>query len=218
MSPDERFLESVLKALEKVHLEAIIVGATAAIMHNAPILTRDIDLLIRDTELNRRKLEALSRELGGTPPASVSELTSTLRIIGTEIPIDILLDRIAGGLTFESLKSRPARFDVGGHTALVATLEDVIRIEGSCWQAQGTRDAADFARHGACEKGPRRGAFVTRSTLPLRHRAPTERGQKNSDLLESYLLLRGERLRRGDQIRRARCLLFSSTQCRLNVL
>jgi len=127
MSPDERFLESVLKALEKVHLEAIIVGATAAIMQDAPVLTRDIDLLVRDTELNRRKLEALSRELGGAPPISVSELTSTLRILGTEIPIDILLDRIAGGLTFESLKSRAVRMDVGGHTAVVAPLEDIIR-------------------------------------------------------------------------------------------
>jgi predicted nucleotidyltransferase len=127
MSPDERFLESVLKALETVHLEAIIVGATAAIMQDAPVLTRDIDLLIRDTELNRRKLDALSRELGGAPPTSVSELTSTLRILGTEIPIDILLDRIAGGLTFESLKLRAVRMDVGAHTAVVATLEDVIR-------------------------------------------------------------------------------------------
>ncbi|HZX64214.1 MAG TPA: hypothetical protein VFE76_02405, partial [Myxococcales bacterium] len=84
----------MLKALERVHLEAIIVGATAAIMQDAPVLTRDIDLLIRDTELNRRKLDALSRELGGAPATSVSKLTSTLRILGTEIPIDILLDRI----------------------------------------------------------------------------------------------------------------------------
>jgi hypothetical protein len=37
MSPDERFLESVPEALEKVHLEAIIVGATAAIIHDAPV-------------------------------------------------------------------------------------------------------------------------------------------------------------------------------------
>src|SRR5438067_4329842 len=109
MSPDERFLDVLLDALDQVHLEAIIVGATAAIMQDAPVLTRDIDLLIRDTGLNRKKLEALSRHLGGTSPAPVFELTNTLRILGTEIPIDILLDRIAGGLTFESLKSSAAR-------------------------------------------------------------------------------------------------------------
>jgi len=127
MSPDERFLDVVLQALEHVRLEAIIVGATAAIMQDAPVLTRDIDLLVRDTELNRKKLLALSERLGGMPPVPISELTSTLRILGTEIPIDILLDRIAGGLTFESLKSRAERIEVGGRTALVATLEDVIR-------------------------------------------------------------------------------------------
>jgi hypothetical protein len=52
MSPDERFLDTLLEALERVRLEAIIVGATAAIMHDAPVLTRDIDLLIRDTQMN----------------------------------------------------------------------------------------------------------------------------------------------------------------------
>jgi Nucleotidyl transferase of unknown function (DUF2204) len=127
MSPDERFLESLLDALEQVRLEAVIVGATAAIMHDAPVLTRDIDLLIRDTDLNRRKLDALSQRLGGASPARVSELTNTLRILGTEIPIDILLDRIAGGLSFERLKSRAAHVAVGKHTALVASLEDIIR-------------------------------------------------------------------------------------------
>jgi hypothetical protein len=54
MSPDERFVDSLLEALERVHLEAIIVGATAAVMHDAPVLTRDIDLLIRDTKMNQR--------------------------------------------------------------------------------------------------------------------------------------------------------------------
>src|SRR3954466_5221800 len=105
MSPDERFLHGLLDALARVHLEAIIVGATAAIMQDAPVLTRDIDLLIRDTEMNRKKLEALSQHLKGSPPAPISESSNTLRILGTEIPIDILLDRIAGGLTFESVKS-----------------------------------------------------------------------------------------------------------------
>jgi hypothetical protein len=90
MSPDERFLDLLLDALERVRLEAIVVGVTAAIMHDAPVLTRDIDLLIRDTKLNREKLQALSQHLKGMPPAPISELNNTLRILGTEIPIDIL--------------------------------------------------------------------------------------------------------------------------------
>src|SRR4051812_33778191 len=76
---------------------------------------------------DERKLRALSQHLDGTPPAPITELSNTLRLLGTEIPIDILLDGIAGGLTFESLKSRAARIAVGRHVALVATLEDVIR-------------------------------------------------------------------------------------------
>jgi len=102
MSPDEVFLEKLLEALEKARLEALVVGATAAVMQGAPVLTSDIDILVRDTPSNRRKIDALCA-------------------------VDVLFDRLAGGLTFESLRSRALRIPIRKQTALVATLEDIIR-------------------------------------------------------------------------------------------
>src|SRR5207244_4184476 len=126
MSPDEIFLEKVLAALERTQLEALIVGTAAAVMQGASLMTRDIDILVRDTDLNRRKLEQLSSELGAARPVPVSELSNTVTIAGADIPIDVLFGSMAGGLTFEGVRSRAVRISVGRHEALVAALADII--------------------------------------------------------------------------------------------
>ena len=124
---DERFLDDFVAALAEVRLDAIIVGNAASILHGAPVLTQDVDILVRDTALNRAKLKKLAAALGGTGPHEISELTKSLRILGTAVPVDILFNELSGGLRFESLRSRSARISTGDHTAMVASLEDVIR-------------------------------------------------------------------------------------------
>jgi predicted nucleotidyltransferase len=127
MSPDEAFLVALLRALQTTGLEAIIVGNAAAAIQGAPITTQDVDLLIRDTELNRDKLQRFAQTLGAARPVDVSELTSTQRIIGAAWPIDILFDAMSGGLPFASVRSRAKSIPIGELAATVASLEDVIR-------------------------------------------------------------------------------------------
>ena len=127
MGPDEGFLARLVEALVTTKLEALIVGATAAVLQGAPVMTRDIDLLVRDTPLNRKKLEAFARSLGAARPAPVSELTSTVAILGSELPIDVLFDRMSGRLSFASVRSRAVSLPVGKHVARLACLEDIIR-------------------------------------------------------------------------------------------
>lgn len=124
---DERFLDQLVAALAEVGLEAIIVGNTASILHGAPVLTQDVDLLVRDTARNRAKLKRLATALGGTGPHPISELTSTVRILGAAVPIDVLFNQLSGGLRFESVRSRSAGISTGSQVATVASLEDVIR-------------------------------------------------------------------------------------------
>jgi hypothetical protein len=126
MSHDEAFLERLLTALEQVGLEALIVGSTAAVLQGAPVMTQDIDLLVRDTPLVRRKLEKLGAALHAARPAAVSELSSALTILGAELPVDILFESLPGGLHFASLKSRAMKIAVGSKAALAASLADVI--------------------------------------------------------------------------------------------
>lgn len=53
MSSDESFLQDVVAALDRVGLEAIVVGTVAGVLNGAPVMTQDLDLLVRDTPKNR---------------------------------------------------------------------------------------------------------------------------------------------------------------------
>ena len=124
-SPDERYLAELALALNKVGLEAIVVGATAAVLQSAPVMTQDIDLLVRSTERNEQKLRALAALLGGSW-VRVSELSSVRTLVGTPMQVDLLFDVLPGGLRFESLRARAHRLRIDRTELLVADLADVI--------------------------------------------------------------------------------------------
>jgi Nucleotidyl transferase of unknown function (DUF2204) len=126
MSSDETFLREVMLALDRVGLEALVVGTVAAVLNGAPVMTQDLDLLVRDTPKNREKLARLAAELQIAAPVEVSELSRSVTLIGGALPIDILFDALPGGLTFEALRSRSSRVQIGDGAATVASLEDVI--------------------------------------------------------------------------------------------
>ena len=127
MSSDEAFVAELLRALEEVGLEAIVVGSVAAVMQGAPITTRDVDLLIRDTPRNREKLDALGSAVGAARPVQQSELSPVLTYLGARVPVDVIFDALPGELSFASLRSRSIEVTVGDRKAVVASLEDVIR-------------------------------------------------------------------------------------------
>ena len=115
----------MISALKTTGLEALVVGSTAAILQGAPLMTQDIDLLVRDTERNREKLATLCSALGGSA-VEITPLSTTKRIVGLAVGVDILFDEISGGLAFASLRSRAVEVEIGPAVAVVASLEDVI--------------------------------------------------------------------------------------------
>jgi len=130
MSSDlsERTLVELARALRVAKLEAIVIGNAASMLNGAPVTTQDIDLLIRDTKMNRRKLSHFADEIGGSVPMPVSELSKVEWIESRlAVPIEIHYDRISGGLTFSSVRSRAQIVDVGDEKLRVAALGDVIR-------------------------------------------------------------------------------------------
>src|ERR1044071_9598337 len=64
MPAERKFLEYLAAILDRAGLEAILVGNAAAQMHGAPVMTEDIDLLVRDTPLNRTKLARVAEIIG----------------------------------------------------------------------------------------------------------------------------------------------------------
>jgi hypothetical protein len=124
----EKTLAALARALRQARLEAIVIGNLASMLNGAPVTTQDIDLLIRDTRLNRRKLARFAEAIGGTAPVPVSELSKVEFIEGDlVVPVEIHYDRISGGLTFASLRARAELVPVGGEKLRVAALADVIR-------------------------------------------------------------------------------------------
>ena len=124
----ERTLVALAKALRAVRLEAIVIGNSASMLNGAPVTTQTIDLLIRDTGPNRRKLARFAKEIGGSAPVRISELSNIESIESAlAVPIEIHYDRIAGGLTFFFLRSRAQLVAVGREKLAVAALADVIR-------------------------------------------------------------------------------------------
>ena len=121
-------LVALARALRTARLDAVVIGNSGSMLNGAPVTTQDIDLLIRDTRLNRRKLIRFADELGGSAPMPVSELSRVEWIEGRlAVPVEIHFDRIAGGLTFASVRSRAQLVQVGDEKLRVASLEDIIR-------------------------------------------------------------------------------------------
>jgi hypothetical protein len=118
-------------------LEAIVIGNSASMLNGAPVTTQDIDLLVRDTRLNRRKLARFADEIGGAAPVAVSEMSNVESIEGRlAVPVEIHFDRIAGGLTFSAIRSRAELVTVGDETLAVAALADVIRSKRAANRAK----------------------------------------------------------------------------------
>jgi hypothetical protein len=124
----EKTLLALARALRVAKLEAIVIGNSAGMLNGAPVTTQDIDLFVRDTKANRRKLAVFAEEIGGSSPRPVSELGNVQYIEGDlAVPVEIRFDRIAGGLTFSSVRSRAQLVAIGDEKLAVAHLADVIR-------------------------------------------------------------------------------------------
>jgi hypothetical protein len=103
----EKTLVALARALRVARLEAVVIGNSASMLNGAPVTTQDIDLLIRDTKTNRRKLARFAEEIGGASPMPVSEQSNVEFIEGDlAVPVEIHFDRISGGLTFSSVRTR----------------------------------------------------------------------------------------------------------------
>jgi hypothetical protein len=135
MSPDEDFVRELVRAMRAVRLEGILIGSGAAILQGVPLLTEDIDLLVRDTPAVRKKLERLAEEMGGAW-VEISPLTRARRLVGLRVGVDVLFDEIAGDLKFESLRSRARGIRLGNQVVVAAALEDIVRSKTAANRAK----------------------------------------------------------------------------------
>lgn len=120
-------LQDVARALRKHNLEAILIGNAAAALQGAPVTTLDIDFLFRKTPANIRKLKALARSLRSVVFKPFYPASGLYRFIRQDDALQIdFMTAIHGVRSFNSLRSRAVKLDVGRETLLVAHLSDII--------------------------------------------------------------------------------------------
>jgi predicted nucleotidyltransferase len=121
--------------LREVRVFGVVVGNVAAILNDAPMLTRDVDIFVGDRPHVRKKMDALAKALAGAAPQPILEKPGArgrpgtydgVRITTAVVPVDVLF-RIAGEMTLEDIRARAKTFEFGGEALAVASLEDVIR-------------------------------------------------------------------------------------------
>lgn len=139
-SSDEDFVESVARALDESKLDAIVVGATAAVLHGVPLTTQDVDLLVRRIPRNERKIISFRAALGGFGRVVVTSQVESL--VGPTGQVDLIFDALPADLTFEAVRSRAIRMSVGTSTLTVASLEDIIRSKRAAGRPKISRCSA----------------------------------------------------------------------------
>jgi predicted nucleotidyltransferase len=121
-------LDRVAGVLATHHLEGILIGNAAAALQGAPVTTLDLDFFFRDTPLNRRKLKAVARELGAAILRPYYPVSKLFRVVRDDDGMQLDFLPMAHGIrSFESLRSRASRIELGGASLLVADLRDIIR-------------------------------------------------------------------------------------------
>ncbi|MCE9630020.1 MAG: hypothetical protein K8S94_04775 [Planctomycetia bacterium] len=120
-------LSTLLAALHDAHLEVVLIGNAAAAMHGAPVTTLDFDFMFRDTPANLRKLKQVAAQLNATILRPFYPVSKLYRMVddATGLQADFM-PAIHGVRSFEGLRSRAVKRQVGRMSLLVASIDDII--------------------------------------------------------------------------------------------
>src|SRR5687767_7420837 len=115
MSFEEAVLLEVVRAVNRVKLDALLIGNGAAAVHGVPITTQDIDLFVRDTPRNAGKIDQLVAALGNNVVASrpFEPSSRMIRIEGLPVDVDLIFE-LSSHVKFESVRSRSVVLTIEG--------------------------------------------------------------------------------------------------------
>ncbi|NUO79394.1 nucleotidyltransferase [candidate division KSB1 bacterium] len=125
MSFDESFLAELVQTLAAAKVQAIFIGNAAAVLQGIPVMTHDVDLMVREHPQLEKKLQKFSELFGVTLSRPYEPSSRMLRASGRSIGVDFVF-ALSSRKSFESIRSRAKRIRIGNRMVLVASLEDVI--------------------------------------------------------------------------------------------
>jgi predicted nucleotidyltransferase len=133
------FLVEIGRQLDRVHLDAILIGNAAAALQGAPVTTVDFDFMFRKTRRNMEKLKMLARAIGASvlrPYYPAADLYRVVRDDGLQIDF---MTTIHGVRSLEGLRERSDVITIDDTSIRVASLADIIRSKEA---ARRPRDLA----------------------------------------------------------------------------
>ena len=120
-------LNSVVTALAEVRLEAILIGNAAAAIQGAPVTTVDFDFMFRATPGNLAKLKKFAHRLEALILRPYYPVSALYRVMNDDRGLQVdFMPVIHGVKSFNSLRRRAEKIDLGGHRLWVAHLSDII--------------------------------------------------------------------------------------------
>jgi len=133
-------LAEVGRRLNEAGLDAVLIGNAAAALQGAPVTTVDFDFMFRRTPRNLAKLKIVAGALRATILRPYYPASDLYRVVRDDdgLQVDFMVT-IHGIRSFEGLRSRATRMEIGGTPVLVAALEDIIRSKRA---ARRPRDLA----------------------------------------------------------------------------
>ena len=121
-------LRKIARTLNKVRLEAVMVGNAAAALQGAPVTTLDIDFMFRKTPTNMRKLKNFAKELDAQILKPFYPVSSLYRVVNEDTGLQVdFMSALHGIKSFENLRSDAVEVDFEGSSLKVASLEKIIR-------------------------------------------------------------------------------------------
>jgi hypothetical protein len=135
MSFDESFLSELVDALAQVKLQVVFVGNAAAILHGVPVLTQDVDLMVREHPQLPKKLQRFAEIFKVTLTQPYEPFSKIIRAVGRPVGVDFVL-ALSSGKSFESIRSRATRVRIGRRLLWVAALEDIIAAKEAAGRAK----------------------------------------------------------------------------------
>ena len=146
----ELHAEEILRRLTARGVDFVVIGGVAAVLWGSARLTYDLDICYATDNGNLDALGSVLIELGATlkgvdddvpfiPDARTLRHVELLTLNTMAGELD-LLAHPAGGPTYDALRRRAARVDIGEFHVLIASLDDLILMK----QAAGRKkDLAD---------------------------------------------------------------------------
>jgi hypothetical protein len=128
MSFDESFLSELVEAVAEAGIQVIFIGNAAAVLHGVPVLTHDVDLMVRSHSQLSKKLERFAEIFKVRLTEPYQPFSKVLRAAGRSIGVDFVF-ALSSQKSFESIRSRATKVRIGSRLVWVASLEDIIEAK-----------------------------------------------------------------------------------------